>query len=143
MTDQQDFTAASFYKLIGEGKLMGVRCQVCESIFLPPRSICSHCQTDQMTWIALSGRGTLAAFTAVYIGPTFMNEQGFDRHNPYLTGIVELEEGVKISARLLGFENLKPDEVKIGTPVDFENLTIGDDDNQRVQLAFRKTQVAA
>jgi uncharacterized OB-fold protein len=70
-----------------------------------------------------------------------MNEQGFDRHNPYLTGIIELEEGVRISARLLGFENLQPNEIKIGTPLAFEKLTTGDGDDQRVQLAFRATQV--
>lgn len=134
---QRPFTAASFYQYLGEKTLMGARCGQCEALFLPPRAICCQCHGDQMTWIPLSGRGTLAAFTAVHIGTTFMNEQGFDRHNPYLTGIVELDEGVKISARLLGFDGKRPSEVRIGTPVTVEFIRIGEGQEAETQLAFR------
>jgi uncharacterized OB-fold protein len=90
-----------------------------------------------MTWTEFNGEGVVAAFTAVYVGPTFMCEEGFGRDHPYLTGIVQIEDGLKISARLLGFEAGKPEEVKVGTPVKLEFLAIGDGDHQRIQLAFR------
>jgi uncharacterized OB-fold protein len=84
-----------------------------------------------------AGHGKLAAFTVVYIGPTFMNQVGFDKNNPYLTGVVSLDEGVKISARLLGFEGHLPADVKIGTPMQVEFLEIGEGEGAKPQLAFR------
>ena len=90
-----------------------------------------------MSWVEFNGNGRLAAFTSVYIGPTFMNELGFDRTNPYLTGVVELDEGVKISARILGFEGRQPVEVKIDTPLSFEVLTIEEAEEAIPHLAFR------
>jgi uncharacterized OB-fold protein len=66
-----------------------------------------------------------------------MNELGFDRTKPYLTGVVALDEGVKITARLLGFEDKQPEEVQIGTPMRFEILTIGEGEGAKTQLAFR------
>jgi uncharacterized protein len=138
--NQPPFTAASFYQYLREGKLMGTQCSSCHALYLPPRAICPQCHLDQMAWVELAGRGKLAAFTGVYIGPTFMNALGFDRMNPYLTGVVALDEGVKISARLLGFEGRQPAEVKIGTPMRIEFLEIGEGENARPQLTFRTAE---
>jgi hypothetical protein len=135
--NQRPFSGASFNQYLKEHKLMASRCQVCQDLYLPPRAICPACHSDQMAWYELSGRGELAAFTAVYIGPSFMNEQGFGRERPYLTGVVALQEGVKISARLLGFEELPPSQVQIGTLLTVEYLELGDGPATRIQLAFR------
>jgi uncharacterized OB-fold protein len=136
-TIQRPFTAASFNQYLREKKLMGVQCPNCHALYLPPRAICHQCQNDHMTWVELDGRGKLAAFTAVYIGPTFMNELGFDKANPYLTGVVALDAGVKISARLLGFEGKQPVDVKIDTPMEVDFLVIGEGEDAKPQLAFR------
>jgi len=42
-----------------------------------------------------------------------MAEQGFDRKNPYISGIVELEEGTNISTRITGLDAMKPNEIKM------------------------------
>jgi uncharacterized OB-fold protein len=136
-TNQRPFTAASFNQYLKENKLMGTQCTDCAALHLPPRAICPVCQSDQMIWKEFNGQGKLSAFTAVYIGPTFMNELGFDRANPYLTGVVTLDEGVKISARLLGFEEAQPAEVEIDTPLSFEVLILGEAEVAGPQLAFR------
>jgi uncharacterized protein len=136
-TNQRPIIAASFNQYLQEKKLMGVQCTNCRALYLPPRTICYQCQNDRMIWVELAGRGKLAAFTMVYIGPTFMNELGFDKTNPYLTGVVALDEGVKISARLLGFEGLSPAEVKIDTPMVVDFLEIGEGEGAKPQLAFR------
>ncbi|HEY62914.1 MAG: Zn-ribbon domain-containing OB-fold protein [Anaerolineales bacterium] len=134
---QRPFTASSFNQFLQEQKLMGTRCEKCNALFIPPRAICAKCRSDQMTWVEFSGKGKLAAFTSVNIGLTFMNAQGFDRKNPYQTGIVELEEGVMISARLLGFNPQDPASIKIGAPMHVEFLEIGEGEEKRMQLAFR------
>ena len=136
-TNQRPYTAASFNQYLKEKKLMGTQCTNCSALHLPPRAICTNCQSDRMTWKEFLGHGSLAAFTAVYIGPTFMNELGFNRTNPYLTGVITLDEGVKITARLLGFEDTQPVQVEIGTPMSFEVLTIGEGEEAKPQLAFR------
>lgn len=66
-----------------------------------------------------------------------MNEEGYGRNKPYLTGIVELEEGVMISARLLGLDAENPSEIKIGTPLEFSTIEIGEGDDISTQLAFK------
>ena len=135
--NERPFSGASFNAFLKEHKLMASRCQDCQALFLPPRAICPKCHGERMAWTELSGRGELAAYTAIYIGPTFMNKLGFGRERPYLTGVVSLAEGVKISARILGFEEVEPARVKIGAPLSVEYLQLGEGDEGRTQLAFR------
>ncbi len=65
-----------------------------------------------------------------------MIAEGFDRNNPYVTGIVELDEGVKISARILGVDARHPEQIKIGTPMTVEFLEHGEGEARRTFLAF-------
>ena len=105
MSDNQvPFTAHSFQHFLSQGQLKASQCTDCQRKFLPVRALCPNCGQTNLEWVDLSGKGKLAAYTSVYIGPTFMNEEGFSRDKPYLTGIVELEEGPKISARLLDLD---------------------------------------
>ena len=141
MTDEQTkirpFTASSFDQYLTEGKLMASCCVDCGKISLPPRAICPECHSEKTEWVETSGKGKLSGFTAVVIAPTFMIEQGYGRDKPYVCGIVELEEGVKISARITGVDAAKPEEIKIGTPVLVEFLTGGENDQAKACLAFR------
>jgi uncharacterized OB-fold protein len=131
--DSRPFTAASFSQFLEEKKLMASRCENCAALFLPPRSICPQCHHDRMSWEQMSGQGKLAAFTAVHIAPTFMTVEGYGRGKPYLSGVVELAEGVKISAQILGFDAAKPETIKISTPLQVEFVKRQD----KTYLAFR------
>ena len=130
------FTAASFNQFLGEKKLMASHCPACDALYLPPRAICPKCHSDQLEWVETSGKGKLAAFTSVYVGPTAMIAQGYDRNNPYVTGIVELDEGIKISARILGVDAGHPEQIKIGTPMTVAFLERGEGEARRTFLAF-------
>ena len=136
-TTSRPFTAAAFYQFLSEKKLMGTHCPACKATYLPPRAICPRCLGEDLHWVEVAGAGKLAAFTSIYIAPSFMIEQGFDRNNPYLTGIVELDEGPKISARLVGFDATQPDQVKIGTPLRVTFLEQGEGDEKKTMLAFQ------
>lgn len=136
-TASRPFTAAAFNQYLAEHQLMAARCETCGALHLPPRAICPRCHGDKLTWQATSGRGRLAAFTAVYIVPTALAAEGHGRDNPYLSGIVELDEGVKISARILGLDPRNAAAIQIGTPVQAEYLTRGEGDRQTTLLAFR------
>lgn len=131
------FSAAAFDRYLAEHRLMAARCRQCGGMYVPPRAICPRCQGEELEWIETSGKGRLAAFTVIYSGPTFMVEQGFDRKNPYISGIVELEEGPRISARITGLDPAKPAEIQIGTPVRADFLEAGQGESQRTYLAFK------
>jgi len=91
-----------------------------------------------MGWIELRGRGTLTAYTVIAVGPTFMIAEGYDRKNHYCSGIVQLEEGPRISARIMGVDVKKPDTIKIGTTLEVEFLEGADGEGKKTFLAFRK-----
>lgn len=135
--EKREFTPASFYQFLLEKKLMASRCQKCGTIYLPPRPLCPQCQESHLEWTPLKGKGKIAAFTAIAVGPTFMVQQGFDRNNLYYTGVVELEEGPRISARLLGLDPKQPEKVKVGTPVTVEFLERQEEGVTKPVLAFK------
>ena len=131
-----EFTPASFYRQLAEGRLMASRCKACGSVYLPPRPLCPHCASHAMAWMHLQGKGKLAAFTAISVAPSAMVRNGFDRNNPYCTGVVELEEGVRISARILGVDAKRPEGIAIGASLALEVLRDGDGKPQPI-VAFR------
>lgn len=131
------FSAAAFDQYIAEHKLMASRCTQCDAMYVPPRAICPKCQSEELEWVETSGKGKLAAFTVIWSGPTFMIEQGFDRKNPYISGIVELEEGARISARITGIDPTKPTEIKIGTPLTVDFVEFGESEKKKTYLAFK------
>ena len=91
-----------------------------------------------MEWTELLGRGTLTAYTVIAVGPTFMVEEGYDRKNHYCSGIVQLEEGPKMSARITGVAIKKPETIKIGTPLEVDFLESGEGESKKTFLAFKK-----
>ena len=120
MTQEKEFNSASFYQLLAEKKLMASRCKKCQALYLPPHPICTKCGGDDMEWVEMKGKGKLAAFTSIAVGPSSTIEEGSDRNNPYLVGIVELDEGPKISARIHGLDAKIPETIKIGTALAVE-----------------------
>lgn len=131
------FSVAGFNQYLAEHRLMAVRCADCGALALPPRGICPACRSEGMEWVETTGKGKLAAFTVIYIAPTFMIEQGFGREKPYVSGIVELDEGPRISAHILGLDPSQPEKISIGTPlvVDFVEYKSGE--KSQAYLAFR------
>ena len=135
--EERPFTDLSYEQFLNEEKIMGCRCKKCQALYLPPRPICIKCFGDEMEWVEMKGKGKLAAFTCIGIGPPFMMEEGFDRNNPYCSGVVELDEKVRIDARIEGFDTSKPETIKVGTPVTVEFLHRGEGENMRTFPAFK------
>ena len=130
------FNDISYERFLSEDKLMGSRCQKCSALSVPPRSICIKCYGSGMEWVEMKGDGKLAAFTCIAIGPPFMIREGYDRKHPYVSGVVELEEGVKVVARIDGVDGSKPETIKIGTPLKVEFLHRGEGADLTTFLAF-------
>lgn len=122
-----EFTSTSFRRFLAEKRLMASRCKTCGELYLPCRPLCPRCHGTEMEWQEMGGRGKLIAFTAIAVAPSFMVEEGYGRGNPYLTGIVELEEGPRISARILGFDAREPEKIAVGTPLRVQFIQKGEE----------------
>ena len=122
-------TVERYLKNIEEGMFKAYRCVDCGMVIAPPSGTCYDCGSSNMEWTEVSGKGTLISFTVIHIAPDEFAEEA-----PYYVAIVELEEGTRVSSRLLGFDPLKPEEVKLGIPVklDYEKGKSG-----KTYLAFK------
>jgi uncharacterized OB-fold protein len=119
------FTSASFDKFCSERKVMASKCKQCGELLLPPRALCPKCHKKQMEWRELTGKGKLVSFTVIGIGPSTMTSEGYDREHPYCSGIVELEEGVRITTQILNVDVTRPENIEVGTPVAADFLERG------------------
>ena len=91
--------------------LVGSVCEHCNKYFFPSRLICPECRRrGKMKEYKFSGKGKVYSFTVIRTPPT-----GFELYVPYIMAIVELEEGARVVSQLV---DCKPDEVKIGMPVE-------------------------
>jgi len=114
---ENKFYSLAYNKLLSEHKLMGSRCNKCGHLAVPPKPICHECHSSEMELEEMKGRGKVVAYTVVAVGSPLMVEEGYGREKHYCCGIVELEEGAKICARISGVDTSRPEQIKIGTPV--------------------------
>jgi len=109
MTVEKPFTVKSYYDFLREKKIMGNLCEDCKTLMVPPRITCMGCRGKRLRWTQFRGKGSLESFTVVHVAPTFLKDKV-----PYAVGIVTLEEGPMLTARLMGVDVLKPETIKIG-----------------------------
>jgi uncharacterized OB-fold protein len=119
---------------LAEKRLMASRCRACGKLSVPCRPVCQKCHGTEMEWRRMSGRGKLVSFTAIAVAPSFMVAEGYGRDKPYVVGIVELEEGPRVSARILGFDAKAPEQISIGTPLSVQFIEI--EDGKKASLVF-------
>ena len=130
-----EFNAANYYKrLIEDGALTGTRCNVCGNLSPEARPMCAACRSFDLSWHAFSGKATLSTFTCISVVPEYWGQKGYGRNNPYCTGIVTLEEGPRISARITGVDGSNPQAIRTGMDL---TLDLEDLDPDRPSLAFR------
>ena len=136
MSSDRPFNDFSYETFLKEEKLMGSVCKKCGAKFLPPRPICIECFSSDMDWFESKGDGKLVAFTSIFVGPPSMVEEGYNRKNPYCLGVIALNEGVKIDARVHGVDAKNPETIKIGTPMTLGFLHTGEGENAKTHVAF-------
>jgi len=131
------FTKQGFSQHLTEHKIMGTECTNCGTQHLPPRPLCPNCFSTELRWVEMPSQGTLAAFTTVHIVSSAMIEAGYGRENPHCSGIVQLENGLSISALILGVDAFDPTSIKVGSPVEAVFLERGEGDHKETILAFQ------
>lgn len=87
-------------------RLQGKKCQDCGNLSFPPRLVCPKCKSRNCEPYEFKGRGKLYSYTTIFQAP-----DRFDQMAPYMVGLIDLEEGERITAQLT---DVVPEEVHIG-----------------------------
>ena len=119
---------SDFTKHLKDGKLKGMHCKKCDTIYFPPRAECVKCLApeSEMEWKEFSGKGKLLTYTTIHVAPT-----GFEEKVPYMIGVVDLNEGGRLLAWV---EDPLEDEskLKLGIEVMIKPKII--DDNRLIYI---------
>ncbi len=83
-----DELSQPFWEATKQHRLVVQRCQDCNYFNHPPRPACDACQSQQLQFEPVSGRGTIYTFTVMHQP----NIAGFEDQIPYINILVELEE---------------------------------------------------
>jgi uncharacterized OB-fold protein/acyl dehydratase len=109
---------AFFFEGTASGALLIQRCSACNRLRHPPRPACASCGSFEWETVTASGWGTVYSFVVVH----HPQVPGFDY--PLLIAVVELEEGTRLVADLIGVD---PAEVRVGMSVFAEMVAVDDE----------------
>jgi uncharacterized protein len=74
-------------------------CMRCRRFYFYPRDYCPLCLGAEVQWRAVSGRGSLYTYVIVHDPPPTVGRDG-----PYVIAIVQLAEGPRMMANIVGVE---------------------------------------
>ena len=96
------------------------KCEDCGNAYFYPRDISPCCFSKNTSWIQASGNASLYTYAIVHRAP----HQGFADEAPFVTAIVELEEGPRMPTNVV-IDDPTPEKLKVGMPlrVVFEDIT--------------------
>jgi uncharacterized protein len=108
---KERFIDARWFKDFGEGPVLtGTRCVRCTKVFFPPKLVCPACFDGILEEVPLSRKGTIHTVTQSIMGPT-------DMEKPFIMGLVDLPEGIKLFSLITG-SRYGDDDIRIGAPVE-------------------------
>ena len=131
MTQQQRTVAKSvpmptpetsfYWEKCQQHELWVRKCNECNQAYFYPRNICPNCFSRNTDWVQCSGKGTLHTFGIVHRAP----HPGFAPDVPFVTAIVDLEEGPRMPTNIVGIDDPEPEKLQIGMPLEvtFEDVT--------------------
>jgi uncharacterized protein len=110
--------AQPFWNAAKEHKLMLPKCNGCGGVWFPPTTICPHCGSLDHGWMEATGKGKVYTFVTYHR----LYHKGWDGELPYVVAVVELDEGPRMMANIVGIE---PAKVVCDMPVrvEFDDVT--------------------
>ena len=101
-----------YNEALKENKLLGLKCQACGAITVPPKMVCRQCASPDMEIIKLKGVGKIRTFTTVNVA-----SEGREDEVPYTIVMVELDDGPWIMGNLEGIDPAQASMEFIGKKV--------------------------
>jgi hypothetical protein len=100
--------AEQFVEYLKGQEIRGTVCKSCGAKFFPPKADCSVCLSGDMDWFPIDEEGTLISYTKAMFAPA-----GFEKDVPYLLGVAQFADGIKVFGRL--DSSMSDDQVTVGT----------------------------
>jgi uncharacterized protein len=88
----------AFWDAAQERRLVMPKCSNCGAYRFPPSVACHVCESEDVAWVDVSGRGKVFSFV-VY---RRAYRSAFKDRLPYVLAIIELEEGPRIPSNVVG-----------------------------------------
>ncbi len=98
-------TFKEYSSSLKENKLLGLKCNDCETVTCPPQMVCQECASTNTEVVEMKGKGKIVTFTT-----SFIAAEGRESEAPYTIVMVELVEGPWIMGNLI---NGDPKEVNM------------------------------
>ena len=99
-----------FWDATAQGRIDLAKCDNCGFIPWYPRLICPDCQSTDMTWTTMSGKGTVYSFSITRAG----GGRAWKEHLPFVLAYVQLDEGPIMMTNIVDCD---VESVEIGMPV--------------------------
>ncbi len=97
-----DADGAPYWQGARDGKLLLQRCVGCGTVRFYPRHLCPACWSPDHAWIEAAGQGRVHSFTIIHRPPS----PEFADRVPYVVALVDLEEGPRMMANVIGADAL-------------------------------------
>ena len=94
--------SASYWNAARERKLLIRKCLHCNTLHFMPRYLCPKCWSDKLEWVESSGLGRVYSFSIIRRAPLVE----FAEKAPYVTALIELDEGPRMVTNILGEDAL-------------------------------------
>ena len=94
------------------GRLIGIRCQHCRRIVVPPRVVCEWCWEPMDEWVYLEDTGTVNTFSICYI-----RWDASRAKDPQIPAVIEIDGASKDAGILHLLDEVNPEDIKIGMKV--------------------------
>jgi hypothetical protein len=102
---------APYWEAAAAGRLSIQRCRTCGRHYFYPRSFCPRCQSGDVEWTDVTGRGRLISYVINY-RPMPPADPGV----PQVIALVELEEGVRMLTNIVD-SPVEPEALPLDVPV--------------------------
>lgn len=103
---------APYWEAANREELQIQQCNACGRHYFYPRNACPRCGSTDVTWVTVSGRGRLHTYLINH-----RPAPGFENEAPYAIAVVELEEGPRMMANIVGVPNT-PEELELDMPLE-------------------------
>jgi uncharacterized protein len=129
LPDLESEDGAEFWAGTARGELLVQTCSHCGRRRFPPRPMCPHCRSIEMTWEPMSGRATVWSYVVPH--PPLL--PAYAELAPYSVIVVELDDDPTI--RLVGnlvtgadgaINEIDPATITIGEAVEVVFTQVGD-----------------
>jgi uncharacterized protein len=90
--------SAPYWAAAKERRLVLQRCNACGQCWFPPSHRCAHCLSADFDWRESKGQGRIYSFVVFHR----VYHPAFESEVPYAVAIVELDEGPRLLANIVG-----------------------------------------